>query len=50
MRIAIEVCGGVVDETDRQIIDILRANARMPVSEIARSVGLSNAPVARRIE
>jgi Lrp/AsnC family transcriptional regulator, leucine-responsive regulatory protein len=39
-----------VDAVDRQIIDLLRTNARMPISEIARQVGLSGAPVARRIE
>jgi Lrp/AsnC family leucine-responsive transcriptional regulator len=40
----------VLDEIDRQILDLLRTNARMPVSEIARRVGLSGAPVARRID
>ena len=39
-----------MDGIDRRIIGLLRANARMPVSDIARSVGLSSAPVARRIE
>lgn len=39
-----------MDSVDRQIIDLLRNSARMPVSEIARRVGLSSAPVARRIE
>ncbi|WP_436701944.1 Lrp/AsnC family transcriptional regulator [Nocardioides sp. BYT-33-1] len=39
-----------MDEIDRQILDLLRHNARLPVSEIARRVGLSAAPVARRIE
>lgn len=39
-----------MDVVDRQIIDLLRTNARMPVSEIARRVGLSAAPVGRRIE
>ncbi|MFI7589894.1 Lrp/AsnC family transcriptional regulator [Spongisporangium articulatum] len=39
-----------MDPTDRHILDILRVNARTPVSEIARRVGLSSAPVARRIE
>lgn len=38
-----------LDDIDRQIIDILRRNARVPVSEIARSIGLSSAPVSRRI-
>lgn len=39
-----------MDEVDRQIIDLLRENARMPASEIARQIGLSGASVARRIE
>ncbi|MEO3859760.1 Lrp/AsnC family transcriptional regulator [Acrocarpospora sp. B8E8] len=39
-----------MDVIDRQILELLRTNARMPVSEIARRVGLSGAPVARRIE
>ena len=40
----------MLDAIDRQILDLLRINARMPVSEIARRVGLSGAPVSRRIE
>jgi Lrp/AsnC family leucine-responsive transcriptional regulator len=39
-----------VDSVDEQILAILTANARTPVSEIARRVNLSGAPVARRIE
>lgn len=39
-----------MDAIDRQILDLLRRSARMPVSEIGRRVGLSSAPVARRIE
>jgi len=38
------------DSVDRQIIEILRRDARTPVSEIARAVRLSSAPVARRIQ
>jgi len=38
------------DSVDRQVIEILRRDARTPVSEIARAVRLSPAPVARRIE
>ena len=41
---------GGVDPVDRQILEILRRDARTPVSEIARAVRLSPAPVARRIE
>ncbi|WP_033287884.1 Lrp/AsnC family transcriptional regulator [Amycolatopsis jejuensis] len=40
----------MVDDIDREILAVLRTNARMPVSEIARRVGLSATPVARRIE
>ncbi|SPT51697.1 MULTISPECIES: Lrp/AsnC family transcriptional regulator [Actinomadura] len=39
-----------MDAIDREIMNLLRSNARMPVSEIARRVGLSGAPVSRRIE
>lgn len=39
-----------VDQVDRQILEILRRAARTPVSDIARAVRLSPAPVARRIE
>lgn len=38
-----------MDAIDHQILSILRSNARAPISEIARQVGLTNAPVARRI-
>lgn len=41
---------GPVDAVDRQILEILRRDARTPVSEIARLVSLSPAPVSRRIE
>ncbi|MGW2594502.1 Lrp/AsnC family transcriptional regulator [Streptomyces sp. NPDC001515] len=39
-----------MDAIDRHILDILRKDGRAPVSEIARAVGLSAAPCARRIE
>ncbi|WP_404352389.1 Lrp/AsnC family transcriptional regulator [Phycicoccus jejuensis] len=39
-----------MDAVDRQILELLASHARTPVSEIARQVGLSAAPVARRIE
>lgn len=39
-----------MDAVDEQILDILTKNARTPVSEIARAVKLSSAPVSRRIE
>lgn len=38
-----------MDRLDREIIDALRHNARTPVSEIGRRVGLSSAATGRRI-
>lgn len=38
-----------MDEIDQRILNIVRTNARAAVSDIARQVGLTNAPVARRI-
>lgn len=38
-----------MDVIDQQILDTLRKNARAAISDIARQVGLTNAPVARRI-
>lgn len=39
-----------MDDIDRQILGILRTRARTPINEIARQVGLSSAPVSRRID
>lgn len=39
----------VLDRTDRAILDLLRENARRPLREIAGAVGLTVAPVQRRI-
>lgn len=39
-----------MDAIDRQILDLLAGNARRPVAEIADLVGLSAAPVKRRID
>jgi Lrp/AsnC family transcriptional regulator, leucine-responsive regulatory protein len=39
-----------VDAIDRQILDLLSSNARRPIAEIADLVGLSAAPVKRRID
>lgn len=39
----------VLDPTDRAILDLLRENARRPLREIANAVGLTVAPVQRRI-
>jgi len=38
-----------IDEKDRLIIKLLGANARMPVSEMARQVGLSGPATSERI-
>ncbi|TCC25792.1 Lrp/AsnC family transcriptional regulator [Kribbella speibonae] len=38
-----------LDDTDRAILDLLRDNARRPLREIATAVGLTVAPVQRRI-
>lgn len=40
----------MLDDIDRHIVELLRANGRASVSDIARTVGLSAAPVSRRIE
>ena len=39
-----------MDSIDEQILTILTTDGRAPVSEIARQVNLSAAPVARRID
>jgi Lrp/AsnC family leucine-responsive transcriptional regulator len=39
-----------LDDIDRQLLDLLRRNARAPISELARAVKLSTAPVSRRID
>ena len=39
----------ILDQTDRAILQLLRENARRPLREIAAAVGLTVAPVQRRI-
>lgn len=39
-----------IDSVDRKILAILRKSGRLPVSDIARLVNLTPAPVQRRIE
>ncbi len=39
-----------MDQTDREILACLQADATMPVAEIARRVGLSSTPCWRRIQ
>ncbi len=39
-----------LDATDRRILAQLQENARLPIAELARRVGLSKTPVAARIK
>ncbi len=39
-----------VDDIDRQLLDLLRQDARISISDLARAVNLSPAPVSRRID
>ena len=39
-----------LDQTNRKILAELVANARIPISELARKVGLSKTPVTQRIK
>lgn len=41
--------GAKVDSVDRKILDILQADAAMPVAAVAEKVGMSTAPCWRRI-
>ena len=38
-----------MNEMDRRLLDLLRGNARMPISELARKLGLSRTTVQQRI-
>ena len=38
-----------LDRIDRKILDLLQRHARLPVAELARSVGLSASPCAERV-
>ena len=38
------------DKLDRELIGLLRANARAPISELARTLGLSRTTVQSRVE
>jgi len=40
----------MMDETDRKIIDILEQNARIPFTEIAEEIGVSEATVRKRVK
>lgn len=39
-----------IDETDRNLLTLLRENARMPVTDLARRLGLARTTVQARIE
>lgn len=39
-----------LDDHDRALFQLLQADARMPISEIARELGVSRATAARRLE
>ena len=39
----------MIDETDRQILNILQENARTPNAEIARQVGMAPSAVLERV-
>ena len=39
-----------LDPIDRRILEILVADARIPLTELARAVGLSKTPVAQRLK
>lgn len=38
-----------MDKIDQRILDALAAEARLPIAELARRVGLSSTPVAERV-
>jgi DNA-binding Lrp family transcriptional regulator len=40
----------VIDELDRRLISLLRAQARMPAASLARELGVNRSTVAARIE
>ncbi|KQY13918.1 Lrp/AsnC family transcriptional regulator [Rhizobium sp. Root482] len=39
-----------MDSLDRKILDLLQADATLPVSELAERIGLSNGPCWRRVK
>ena len=41
---------GQIDETDRALVALLSTNARMPVADLARRLGLARTTVQARIE
>ena len=45
----VKIEDGVLDPINRRILAELVANARIPISELARKVGLSKTPVTQRI-
>jgi len=45
-----QIAGAPVDRVDQQIVSLLRAEARTPISQIARQVNLSRSAVSERIQ
>ena len=41
---------GAIDEKDMQIIEALQANARVPLSELGRQIGLSQPAISERVK
>jgi DNA-binding Lrp family transcriptional regulator len=39
-----------MDDTDRQLVSLLRGNARLPVASLAKSLGVSRGTVQNRID
>ena len=39
-----------IDETDQKLLDLLRGNARAPVAELARKLGIARTTVQARID
>ncbi|MDA9009579.1 Lrp/AsnC family transcriptional regulator, partial [Alphaproteobacteria bacterium] len=40
----------MLSETDQKLIDLLQANARLPVSDLARKLGVSRTTVQARLD
>lgn len=49
MKTSPDVLSGPIDQIDRRIIDELRVDGRLPVTELARRVGVSKTPCQTRL-
>jgi len=49
MVLQLGVQNGILDDKDKQIIEMLRKNARISYTEIARRLGLSDVAVLKRV-